>query len=196
MQHKPIIGLSGTNGSGKDTIGLLLAQRFGFLFISVTDLLRQELRRRGEPTERENMRALSAEWRRGHGLSVLVDRAFEEYHQVSAQNEYAGLAIASLRNPYESQRIHELGGTMVWVDADPKIRYQRIQANQRHGRTDDQKTFAQFIADGEAEMRKPADGDAASLDMNAVREQCDLTIVNQDMTLDQLAGYLQKQFQL
>jgi len=193
MQHKPIIGLSGTNGSGKDTVGLLLAQRFQFLFISVTDIIRDELDRRGLPQEREYMRSLSAEWRHEFGLSVLVDRAVEQFQKVADQ--YAGLAIASLRNPFEAERIHELDGTMVWMDADPRVRYERVQTL-RQGRPDDKKTFEQFMAEGEAEMRKPIDGDDASLDMSAVRTQCDLTIINQDLTLDQLADRLRVELNL
>ncbi|MEJ0072722.1 MAG: AAA family ATPase [Candidatus Saccharibacteria bacterium] len=59
-----LIGLSGTNGSGKDTVGSMIAEKYNYLFISVSDLLRAELRRRGLLIIRENTRELSAEWRR------------------------------------------------------------------------------------------------------------------------------------
>jgi cytidylate kinase len=61
---KKVIGISGTNGSGKDTLGRALSLRHNFLFVSVTDLLREEARRRGLAIERENLRMISAEWRR------------------------------------------------------------------------------------------------------------------------------------
>ena len=135
-----IIGLSGTNGSGKDTVGRLLAERHGYLFISVTDLLREELHRRGLPTDRLHMRTLSKEWREQYGLSVLVDRAHETF--TASKDGYTGVVMSSLRNPYEADRVHELGGTVVWVDADPAIRYERLQAAKREGREgDDDKTF-------------------------------------------------------
>lgn len=176
MQAYKLVGLSGTNGAGKDAVGLLLSQKHRFLFISVTDVLRDELRRRGEPIDREHLRALSAEWRREFGLAVLVDRAVQQFEAVRSQ--YEGLVIASLRNPYEADRVHELGGTMLWVDADPKIRYERIRSNaaERNRGGEDDVTFEQFLAQEEAEMH--TSGDAATLDMASVRDRSDLTLMN------------------
>jgi dephospho-CoA kinase len=170
-----IIGVAGANGSGKDTVGELLAKHHNYLFISVTDLLRQELIKRGKTTERANMRELSIEWRRQYGLGVLVDHAVAQYEKV--KDQYAGVIMASLRNPYEADRVHELDGTVVWVDADPKIRFARVQSGQRAGRAgDDNKTFEQFVAEEEAEMH--ASGDAATLDMSEVKKRADITIIN------------------
>ncbi len=176
-----IIGLSGTNGSGKDTVGRLLAERHNYLFISVTDLLREELAHRGLPAERQHMRALSTEWRREFGLSVLVDRAVESFRKVGDTHE--GLVMASLRNPYEADRVHELDGSVVWVDADARIRYARLQANHR-GRLDDEKTFEQFLSEEQAEMH--GTGDAASLDMSSVKDRADVIITNDTTDMSML----------
>lgn len=175
-----LIGVAGTNGSGKDTVGHLLAEHYGFLFITVTDLLREECRKRGLPIERENLRKVSAEWRRESGTGVLVDKAVDAFRQLPDADRYAGLVIASLRNPGESQRVHELDGMILWVDAEPKVRYDRIQKNAAsRGRTaEDTKTFEQFMAEEEAEMRPPAGADSAVLNMEAVKEDCDLFIEN------------------
>lgn len=191
MANTQIIGLSGTNGSGKDTVGRLLAQKHNYFFISVTDLLRQELARQGKTTERHNMRELSAEWRRTYGLGVLVDRALKTYKELP--QKYDGLVMASLRNPFEADRVHELGGTVVWVDADPKVRYARVQGNNR-GRTDDDKTFEQFLAEEQAEMH--ASGDAATLDMSAVKQRADVVIVNDTTNLEDLEQAVEKALQL
>jgi len=169
-----IIGIAGANGSGKDTVSELLAKHHNYLFVSVSELMRTDLTSRGMPAERANMRELSAEWRRKYGLAVLVDRGMQQYELV--KDKYAGVIIGSLRNPYEADRIHELGGTMVWIDADPKVRFNRVRSGQR-GRVDDNKTFEQFMADEEAEMHASAD-DAATLSMSAVKARADVTIMN------------------
>lgn len=171
-----IIGLAGTNGSGKDTLGTLLADRHGYLFVSVTELLRNEARQRGLAADRQVLRTISAEWRRQSGLGVLVDKAFAEFKK--AQDRYAGIVMASLRNPGEADRIHELGGIMVWVDAAARLRYDRIQANAaaRSRAEEDNKTFKQFLAEETAEMH--ASGDKATLDMAAVKDRCDVFLDN------------------
>ena len=196
MNKLQVIGLSGTNGSGKDTVGHILAEKHGYLFISVTELLRNEAKRRDLPVERENLRMISAEWRRELGLGVLVDKALAEYEKDA--DKYSGVVMASLRNPGEADRLHEFGGTMVWVDADPRVRYDRIQANAAHRdrAEEDNKTFEQFLAEEEAEMHKPADGDAASLDGAAVKDRCDVFITNNGNDMAQFDNAIKAQLKL
>lgn len=178
-----VIGLSGTNGAGKDTVGHMLAEHHNYLFISVTDLLRNEAKRRGLPVEREILRTISAEWRRELGLGVLVDKAVAEFETV--RGKYAGLVLGSLRNPGEADRIHELNGTVLWIDADPRTRYDRVQANKAsRGRTgEDDKTYEQFLAEEQAEMRSIG-GDAATLDMSAVKAKADIVLDNSNEDLE------------
>jgi cytidylate kinase len=197
MSKKPhIIGLAGTNGSGKDTVGQILAGHHNYLFISVTELLRDEAKRRNLPVERENLRMISAEWRRESGLGVLVDKAVAEFEK--KPGSYASVAMASLRNPGEADRIHELGGTMVWVDADPHVRYSRVQANAAgRGRAEeDTKTFEQFLAEEQAEMNKQVGADDATLNMGAVKEKCDIFLTNDGDDLETFQSEVEKALHL
>lgn len=166
-----IIGVTGTNGSGKDTIGELLAANQNYLFISGSDMLREELKRRNLSTERINTRTLSAEWRRQYGLGVLIQKALDIYEQNKAK--YNGLVIASLRNSGEAEELISLNGTLVWVDADSKLRYDRVT---KRSREDDKKTYEQFLSDESDEMH--SSGDKATLDTANLKEKAHIIIEN------------------
>lgn len=187
-----IIGLAGTNGSGKDSVGQILAEYHNYLFVSVTDILRAELTRRDVPITRENLRALSAEWRRGQGEGVLIDMAMR--NQQAVRDKYVGIAIASLRHPGEGDRVHALGGLIVWVDADQRIRYDRVQANAAtRGRPgEDDETYEKFQSEEAIEMNSPANDAVTELNMSAVKEQSDIKIDNSGHDLSTLRASVEK----
>lgn len=169
-----IIGLSGTNGAGKDSFGEILQKYHDWLFISVTDILRHGLNELDLPIERDNLRNLSADWRRKDGLGILVDKAVQEFEAKGGSKKYKGLAIASLRHPGEADRVHELGGQVVWVNADSKLRYERI-TNRMRG-DEDKKTYEQFLADEQVELKHA--GDEATLSLSAVKARADIFLEN------------------
>lgn len=150
-------------------------------------MLRDEARARGQEPTREVLRGISAEWRRESGdLGVLIDKAIEQYQQV-ADAYPGGLVIASIRNPGEADRLHERGGVVVWVDADPRVRYDRIQANAeaRDRAEEDRLSFAEFQAQEAAEMT--TSGDAATLNMSGVKAKSDVFI---DNNFDSLTDFM------
>jgi dephospho-CoA kinase len=168
-----LIGLGGTNGSGKDLLGESLQELNNYLFVSVTDILRDEAKKRGQPIERSVLREISAEWRRESGLGVLIDKAVKMFKQTD-NGKHDGLVIASLRNPGEADSVHELDGIVVWVDADPKVRYDRLTARQRS--SEDNKTYEEFVAEEQAEMSHS--GDEATLNSGGVKAKADIFIEN------------------
>jgi len=182
-----ILGISGTNGAGKDSVGEYLAKKHGWHFVSVTDILREEAVKRGLPPDRHSTHMISAEWRRSHGLGVLIDKAVEAYK--TEKKHYKGLAIASLRNPGEADEVHRLGGKVIWIDADPKTRHQRV-INSNRGRIDDQKTFEEFITEEQHQMRHS--GDKATLSMEGVKAKADLFLDNNGHDIEMFFKELEK----
>lgn len=180
-----IIGVSGTNGSGKDTVARMLVERHGFFFASASDMLGDELTKRGLPLERANKRALSTEWREKYGLGAVVDVGLKLAEDKNAEK----IVVGSLRNPGEVDRVHELGGVVIWVDADPKVRYQRITSNNR-GRVEDNKTFEEFLAEEQAEMTHS--GDENTLNMSGVKAKADIFIENNDDNIEDFKNQAEK----
>jgi cytidylate kinase len=189
-QNFVLIGLSGTNGSGKDTVGHALAAQHNFWFFSFTELFRQECRRRGIPVTRENTRLVSTQWRRESGPGTLIDRSMTKFKR--QDGEHNGAVFSSLRNPYEADRIHELGGKVIWIDADPLTRYERIQANTAaRGRADeDNRTFEEFLTEEAAEMHPLPGADINSLNMSAVKDRADIFLENNGNDVQKFSEYV------
>ena len=181
-----IIGIGGTDGSGKDSLGHYLRDQCGWCFISVTDLLRDEAKKRNMPLYRSTLKIISAEWRAKKGLAVLVDRAVEQYENLD--KKYPGLAVASLRNPGEADRVHELGGKVVWVDAPIKLRYQRAVA--RNKGSEDKVTFEEFKAEEESQMHHA--GDETTLNLSGVKANADIFITNDSNDIEEFKKAAQK----
>lgn len=167
-----IIGLSGTNGSGKDEVAQILVKNFGFGFVNVSDFLRQEAKKRNLEDSRQNLRTISAQWRREMGVGVLVDMAMD--YLKSTGQSYPGVVISPMRNSGEAQRLKDLGGKLIWVDAMPRLRFQRVASRGR----DKESTYSyeEFVASEQAEMN--SSGDEATLDMAEVKDMADIQIEN------------------
>ena len=172
-----LVALAGTNGSGKDTVGSVIAEKYNYLFVSVSDLLRVECRRRGLPVERQHLRAISAEWRREFGLGVLIDKSIELAE--NSDKHYDGVVACPMRNIGEAQHAKDIGGTLIWVDADPRMRYERIQAADRGRSGEDDKTYEEFLKEEQDEMHPPDPNDPSLLNGAGVKALADATILNE-----------------
>lgn len=166
---KEIIGVSGTNGAGKDTFSNYAVQRTGGMQIGLGSVLRNQLSPGIIPT-RENLAQLSAGLREKHGLAVLVDFAVSKFRTGDSKN----LIINGIRHPAEAERIKEIGGIMLWIDAPIALRYQRITENDRN-RVEDRVSFAEFQAQEQEEMTSISE---SSVNLTVVRGLADLALVN------------------
>lgn len=176
MKIPEIVGIAGASGAGKDTTGHLLA-KFGYKFTSISDTLRAELDIQGKEHTRENMRGLSSQWHRDFGPEYLTKRTIALYREEKEAFGYAGLAIGSVRRPSEAQVIKADDGIVLWLDADRRVRFERIQAAHR-GRAEDAVTFEQWCKDEDTEMTPPVDDDGSALNMAGVRDIADVSIDN------------------
>ncbi len=130
-----VIGLTGPNAAGKGEVARWLVSR-GFLYHSLSDVLREELERLDKPATRENMIALGNEMRAAEGPGALVARIGT---RLSGSD-----VVDSIRNPSEVLSLRKLPGfILVGVAAPVELRFARSQAR---GRPGDGATLEEFVA--------------------------------------------------
>jgi len=173
-----VIGLAGTLASGKDTVGHLLAEKYGFLHVSTSDMLRAEKKRVfGDSPEallrRNDPYAINLRSTKGPG--ILVELAYEEYR--NHEHEFPGGLIASgIRSIGEAEKIKELGGVIIFVDADPKVRYKRAIARSRD-KIDNEITYDDFLAMEQSESVGSRQ-DKSLPNLLAMKDMADLVLTN------------------
>ncbi len=117
-----IIGITGTLGAGKGTIVDYLIEQKNFAHYSVRAYLIREIERLGMPNNRDSMTHIANKLRAENTPSFITDELFKEALELG-QNAI----IESIRTPGEIESLRSKGRFfLIAVDADSKIRYERI----------------------------------------------------------------------
>ncbi len=162
-----IIGLTGTNGAGKGEAAAFF-QTKGFAFFSLSDLIREDLRKKKRPLTRDNLIRAGNELRRRFGPDILARRILRRVKGPAV--------VDSIRHPREVERLRtQPGFRLLAVDAPAALRFQRVK---RRGRDESALTLEEFLAKEREEMgRSP---EAQQLDL--CLKMADATVLN-DSTL-------------
>jgi dephospho-CoA kinase len=146
-----IIGLTGTNGSGKGTVAEYLVREKGFAHYSARDFIVEEVKRRNMPTDRNSMIIVGNELRKEYGPAYVLEQLY------ALANAAGGDAVLeSVRTTGEVTGLRQYDDFyLIGVNASQPIRYER--ALQRKSSTD-QISFAEFITLEEREMQSQDPG--------------------------------------
>jgi dCMP deaminase len=160
------IGVAGPNAAGKTQVVEYLERR-SFHRVSLSDVIRDDLRAQGLEPTRENMIRRGRELRALHGPAVLAQRA--EKLLPAGRN----CVIDSIRHPAEVEQLRASGDfKLLWVDAPVEVRFER---SRRRARAGDPATLAEFEA---FEARELASSDMAAQQLLGVAELADATLDN------------------
>ena len=124
MKKAPrLIGLTGTNGAGKGEAAAFFMAR-GYAYLSLSDILREELGTRGEAVTRDNLIRAGNELRERFGPDVLVRRTMAKV---------AGpTVIDSIRNTHEVAFLRRQEGfVLLAIEAPVDVRFARVAARGR-----------------------------------------------------------------
>lgn len=163
-----ILGITGTDGAGKGTVVDYLVHEKGFTHYEARKLFVEEINRRGIEPNRANMRIVANELRAEHGDSFLVDTYLARMKEEGVED----VIIESIRARAEADALKAAGGILLAVDADQKLRYERIQSRANES---DQVSFEEFVAHETLEMNDP---DPHGMQKAAVIAAADYVITN------------------
>lgn len=163
-----IIGITGTLGAGKGTIVEYLVQQKGFVHFSVRSFITEEINRQGLPVNRDSMVVVANKLRADHSPSYIIDQLYAKA-LLTGKN----CIIESIRTPGEVQSLREKGNFLLFaVDADPKLRYERIVM--RNSETD-RISYETFV---ENERREMQSNDPNKQNIGKCIEQADQVFMN------------------
>jgi len=162
FRHR-LVGLTGTNGAGKGEVAAYLMKK-GYAYLSLSDEIREELRRKGEEITRDSLIARGNALRRRHGADILARRVMKKVR--------GRTVIDSIRNSREVAFLRKQKGfVLVAVDAPVELRYERAL---RRGRAESAATLEEFVAKEKLELA----GGTSGQQLRRCLDLADVTIVN------------------
>lgn len=148
-----IIGLTGSMGAGKGEVVKIL-ERLGFRYITLSQMVREEARRRGISEEREKLMEVGNSMRQKHGPGVLAKLALQKI-QAHSHDQWV---IDGIRNPAEIEELKKGENAHIWgIKADRDLLVSRIL---KRARQSDPKTAEEIMKKIEREwgVGEPPEG--------------------------------------
>lgn len=173
MNKKLLIGITGMSGSGKGTVVDILKQK-GFLHFSASDFIAEEVVRRGVSVDRATLIAVGNDLRQKFGAGYIADELLKKASSVESS-----VIIESIRTLGEIDRLKENGGILLAVDADQKLRFERMK---KRGGVKDGVSWEEFV---EQERGESESTDPNKQNLSACRDRADF-VVNNDGTITDL----------
>ncbi len=168
-----ILGLTGRNGAGKGEVAHLLQDR-GFAYLSLSDVIREELVRRGRDLTREELIRVGRELRARFGDGHLAQ------HLRSRIEPDRDFVVDSFRHPSEVQVFRDRSDFFLLnVEARSEIRFERIRERARESDPPSLEEFRQL------EQREAASEESHGQQLDACTSLAD-AIVENNGTLEEL----------
>ncbi len=162
-----VIGITGTIGAGKGTVVDYLVKNYGFQHYSVREFITEEIKHRGLPVNRDTMTQVSNDLRSQHGASYTVD---ELYRRAVSSGQDS--IIESVRTLGEVEVLRKHGAALLAVDADTRLRYERV--SKRASETD-RISYEKFLSD---EARESTSSNPAEQNLPECIKQADFLLTN------------------
>ncbi len=167
-----IVGITGFLACGKGTISEYLKEK-GFKIYSCSDIIREECKKQKLEITRENLQMLGNQLREKHGSNILAKRLVEKISLEETKGNHI-FVVESIRTPLEIEEFKKLNDfALVFIDADPKIRYERAKARLREKEKID--SYEEFMASEKKELESD---DPNSQQLLKCKDVSEFTVTN------------------
>ncbi len=158
-----LIGLTGTNGAGKGEAASFFVDK-GYAYFSLSDLIREELQKKGQKVTRDNLIKMGNRMRERSSPDILA--------RMVAKKIKGNAVIDSIRNPKEIEFLRRQEGfVLLSLDAPAELRFERVQ---KRGREESAASLQEFLAKEAQEMSHTENGQQ----LQTCVEMADCTIWN------------------
>jgi len=144
---KIIIGLLGTMGSGKTTASDYFVKKHGFYRVIMGDLVREVARKEGLELTRKNLQLVQKKYRKKYGEDYFINLTIEKLKRSKTKK----WLIDGIRVPEDAKVAKQNNAFLVFIDAKPEIRYERMQTRGREGER--KKIIKEFKEDEKREWK-------------------------------------------
>jgi dCMP deaminase len=163
-----IIGLTGTLSAGKGVVSEFLKKN-GFVYLSLSDELREIAKERKIELTRQNLQDLGNNLRKEQGAGVLAELVKKKIEN----QEYKKAIVDGIRNPAEIDVLRKIKNFfLVSVDAPTEIRFNRLIERNRES---DPKNFEDFLW---VDRRDRGEEDEKGQQVVKCMEQADFILIN------------------
>ena len=169
-----IIGLTGTNASGKGAAADFLTEH-GYTFYSLSDVLREAMAEQGIEESRLAFIEIGTHLRQEFGVDILAQKTLEKIKATPS----AKIVVDSFRHPSEVELFKKTYPhfILLGIDAPVELRFERAK---NRGRSENADSLEQFIHNEKLE----SSNNQQAQQLNATLALADHTLINQDNLAD------------
>ncbi|MBQ2651955.1 MAG: AAA family ATPase [Methanobrevibacter sp.] len=132
-----VMGISGLPGSGKSLISDI-AIEMGAIIVSMGDIIREEAKKRGEPTKET-----AVNLRKEFGDNIVSELTVKKIKKLQEEGNADLIIIEGIRSPHEVNMFKENFDDFIILSifANPNLRFERLKKRMRE---DDSQDYAGF----------------------------------------------------
>ncbi|MBI2583992.1 MAG: AAA family ATPase [Candidatus Aenigmarchaeota archaeon] len=174
-----VIGVIGLIGAGKDSANEYIMEQYDYRLVHFGDIVREIAKKMNKEPNRDNLLAIQREYTKKHGIDYFAKEVVKRIEK----GGFDKVIINGIRRPVDaSVPKQRFGKSMILlqVDADPKIRFERMS---KRGRVGDPKTFGEF--------RRQENAEAKAFDFKDTLKLVDYKVTNNG-TLEELHKQIDK----